>query len=209
MALGDSYATLEELKNYLTVPDTVDDTELESALASASRDIDKTCGRQFNDAGTATARVFYPDGWDLVKVDDFSTTTGLIVKTDDGNDGTYETTWDSIDYQLEPLNGIVDGETGWPYNRIRAVGSRCFPTWCLVNLPLFRAPIQITAQWGWAAVPAPVKQACLIIASETFKLRDAPFGVAGYGDFGPVRVRNNPMAMSKLGPYIRDRVMVA
>jgi hypothetical protein len=47
-----------------------------------------------------------------------------------------------------------------------------------------------------------VHEACLIVASETVKLRDAPFGVAGYGDYGAIRVRNNPMAMGMLAPYI-------
>jgi hypothetical protein len=39
-------------------------------------------------------------------------------------------------------------------------------------------------------------------------LKDAPFGVAGFGEFGAVRVRNNPRAMALLQPYRRLPVLV-
>lgn len=188
------YATLLELKKYLGISDGTDDDELTGALASTSRGIDKHCGHSFTKDVTATARVYYPRGH-VARVDDFHTTTGLVVATDDGDAGTYGDAWAEADYQLEPLNGVVDGEPGWPYTRIRAIG-RSFP--CTQ-----RAPLQVTAQWGWAEVPSPVKQACLIVAAETFKLKDAPFGVAGFGEFGAVRVRENPIACAKLHPYRR------
>lgn len=208
MALGGNYATSTELKGYLGVPasDTTDDTQLTDALNTVSREIEKFCHRQFNDAGSATARVFYPDSNCLTRVDDFSTGSGLIIKTDTAGDGTYATTWASTDYQLEPLNGVVDGESGWPYWTIRAVGTQRFS--CLWTATTI-APLQVTARWGWTAVPASVKQACLILASETFRLKGAPFGVAGMDQFGPIRVRDNPMAAKKLAPYVRDAVLVA
>jgi len=203
MALGDNYATLVELKAYLGIPDTDEDDQLTDALDSASRGIEQFTNRQFNDAVTATARVYYPEHGCRVEVDDFHTTTGLVVDTDEGDDGTYETEWASTDYQLQPLNGIVDGVTGWPYREIIAVEGRRFPT-CS-----HRAPVQVTARWGWAAVPAPVKQATLIVAAETFKLSTAPFGVAGFDGFGAVRVRDNPMAARRLAPYVRHVVLLA
>jgi hypothetical protein len=196
MAIGDSYASLPELKDRLGITDTVDDERGNDALESASREIESACGRQFNQTASATARIFYPHDACWATVDDFYTLSGLVVATDGGDDGTYETTWTAADYQLEPLNGVFDGEQGWPYSEIRAI-SRSFPT------GVRRAPLQVTAQWGWAAVPAPVRQACLILAAETLKLKDAPFGVAGFGEFGAVRVRDNPMVAKKLAPYMR------
>lgn len=205
MALGDSYATRDELKARMDVPlsDTADDSRFDAALASASRGIEQFCGRQFNQTTTASARVFYPINGCLARVDDFHTTTDLAIATDDGDAGSYSTTWSTSDYQLEPLNGIVDGESGWPYYRIRAVGSRHFPT---CNR---RVPLQITARWGWAEIPAPVKEACLILAEEAAKLANSPFGVGGYGQFGILRVRDNPMAARVLMPYRHDPVLVA
>lgn len=203
MAIGDSYATLTQLKSYLKITDADDDSELTDALASASKGITKFCGRQFNKETSATARTYRPTHAGLAMVDDFHTTTGLVIATAD-DDGVFDTTWTSADYELEPFNGVRDGEPGWPYWKIRVVDSSA------LSFPLAsRATLQVTAQWGWAAVPAPVKQACLILAAETFKLKDAPFGVAGFGDFGAVRVRDNPMAKAKLIPYRRNAVLVA
>jgi len=202
MAIGDPYATLPQLKSYLKIADTSDDDELDDALMSATKGIDDYCGRQFNKDTAATARTYTPVRAGLALVDDFHTTTGLIIQTDIDDDGTFDTTWTAADYQLEPLNGVRHGVAGWPFWKIRAIESLTFPAGP-------RATLQVTAQWGWAAVPAQVHQACLILAAETFKLKDAPFGVAGFGDFGAVRVRDNPMAKAKLIPYRRSAVLVA
>lgn len=203
MALGDLYASLADLKTRLDITDTTDDDRLTDALTAASREIEQWCGRQFNDVGSTSVRTFRPRTCEVVAVDDFSTTMGLVVKTDANDDGTYETTWASSDYELEPLDGVVAGSTGWPYYQIRAVGSYLFPVGAR------RAVVQVTAQWGWSAVPSAVREACLIAAAELFKVGDAPFGVAGYGEFGPVRVRLNSRAMQLLAPYQRHPVMVA
>ena len=204
MAIGDPYATLDQLKTRMDIGDNIDDTRLGEALDSASSEIERWCQRQFNDAGAASARTYTADGYSLLRVDDFHTTVGLVVATDTGEDGSYATTWASTDYQLEPLNGVVDGRPGWPYNRIRAVGSYTFPL-----LWPRRTSVQVTARWGWAAVPAQVTEACLLIAAESFKLGDAPFGVAGFSEFGPVRVRMNSRAQSLLTPYRRNPQLVA
>lgn len=209
MAIGDPYATLLELKNKLKITDTVDDLELEVALTTTSRNIEHHCRRQFNKTTTASARVF-----DLhrraykVHVADFHTTTGLVVKVDPAGDESFTETLASSVYRLEPRDGIVDGEEGWPWSRIVAT-QRLHPLhplllYCGYGHPL----VQVTAQWGWAAVPAPVKTACLILASELFKIKDAPFGVAGYGEYGPIRVRQNPIACGLLQPYRRNPVLV-
>lgn len=192
------YATLPELKAYMQITDTTDDAALMDALDSASRGITETCGRTFTMSTTATARQFQPTThcWSLV--DDFWTTTGLIVET--GTDGS---TWTAYtDYELDPANGMVSGEPGWPYSRINAVG------WSFPCSSSRRRTLQVTAKWGWSSIPSPVKQACLMLASETSKLKGAPFGVANMDQFGPVRVRDNPMAMRRLQPYILNPVLV-
>lgn len=203
MALGDSYATEPELRHRLRDnANVLDANELINVLATVSRGIELICGRQFNKTTSATARVFYPRSRCLAIVDDFHTTSGLIVATDTG-DGSYATTHTAADYQLEPLNGIVAGQTGWPYWIIRSVGSLYFPVWNR------RAPLQVTAQWGWAAVPPGVKEACLVVAGETASLPEAKFGIASSAEWGVARVRANPMAMAMIAPYILDPVLVA
>lgn len=205
MTLAASYATLAEIRSRVGITDatnTSHDTQLTAALAAASRGIEKSCNRQFNDAGSASARIYYPDNDCLATIDDFTTLTS--VKTDPGNTGTYSETWATTDYQSEPLNGVVDGETGWPFWQLRAVASRRFP--CVYYDQ--RAPLQVTAQWGWTAVPTPVKEGCLILAEEIYKLKDSPFGVGGYGQFGIIRARENPMVWARIGPYALAPVMV-
>lgn len=200
MALGDPYATLPELKKRSDIPqnDELDDDELTAALASASREIERWCRRQFNDAGTTSTRTYRALGRSLVLVDDFHTTAGLVVSADSAASGVYDEVWTTADYQLEPLNGVVDGVPGWPYSRIKGL---TYGLACGV-----RPVVRVTARWGWAAVPPDVKEACLIMAAESFKLSDAPFGVAGYGEFGPVRVRINSIAEQKLAPYRRHKI---
>lgn len=202
MAIGDSYATLAALKTRLGIADTTDDNALTEALSAASRGIEKFTRRQFNDAVSASARLYYPLHQRLVIVDDFHTTTGLVVKTDTDDNGTYDQTWTSADYQLEPLGGIQDGVTGWPFWRIRAVEYILFEQYG------HRAPIEVTARWGWAAVPAPVKEATLALAEEVFKMKDSPYGIAGFGDF-VVRIRDNPKIAGMLTSYRREAVRVA
>ncbi len=197
MALGDPYATLAELKLRLTITDSVDDTRLTEAMSTASQEIEGYCGRQFNKQIGATARVFYPQHCRLAVVDDFWTTASLAVAVDTDDDGTYETTWVSgTDYQLEPLNGVVDGSPGWPQWRLRAVGGTPFPTRSR------RPPIQVSAQWGWNAVPAPVHEAALVAGEEAFKLKGAPFGPA-------VRIAGNDQITKMIGRYRLDPILAA
>lgn len=203
MALGDPYATLAELKSRVGgVSGSGEDNALTNALAVASRGIEQVTGRQFNKTDTPSARVFYPETQCWTRIHDFHTTSGLIVATDGGNDGTYETTWTAADYQLEPLNGIEGGESGWPYYIIRAVAGRQFPH----NR---RASLQVTAPWGWTAVPAGVHEASLVVAEEIYALKDTRFGVGGVAEWGTIRVRENPMAMKMIAKYILDPVKVA
>jgi hypothetical protein len=202
MAMGDSYATLPELKARFSITDdTRSDAALLAALQAASRGIELVCDRQFNIATEATPRVYHADFYTFASVDDFHTTADLAIATDEDGDGVFEQPWTAADYQLEPLNGINEGQPGWPFSKIRAVGSRAFRCGR-------RASLQVTAQWGWTAVPAPVRDACLIVAGELFKLKEAPFGVAGFTDYGAVRVRENPVAMKQLSPYVRYKVLV-
>lgn len=200
MALGDDYVLLSDMENRLNLTRGEDRTRLAEAISAASRGVDKFCGRQFNLAAAPTARKYKPLGHTTVHADDFVSITSL--KTDDSNIGTFGSTWSTVDYETSPLNGVVDGEPGWPFWRIAAVGSRRFPCFR-------RATVEVTAVWGWAEVPAPVKEATLIAAEEIFKLRDTPFGIGGYGDFGIVRVRDNPFTARMLAKYQRDPVLVA
>lgn len=206
---GDSYATLSQLKSYLGKQLDTRDEQLIDALSAASREIDLHCNRQFNrDTSTtpvATSRDFVPKAQLESRVDEFYSTTGLVVQLDNGGVGAFETTLPSSNYELFPTNGVVDGQPGWPYDRIAATGGMWFPPYWFGRR---RASLRITALWGWASVPPPVKQSCLIMAGQMAMLATAPFGVAGMGEFGVVRVRDIPKAGALLSPLVRDPVKV-
>lgn len=199
MPLGDPYATRNEIKSYVGIPlaDTQDDTLIDDALASVTTEIEDICERQFNNTTTATARVFVPVSELLAIVDDFYTTVDLAVAIDSSGDGVYETAWTvGTDLDLFPLNGIVSGQTGWPFWMLKPKRSSTR------RFPCGYPSLQLTAKWGWAAVPRPVHESCKIATAETFALKDARFGVAGFGAMGELRVRDNPMVMKKLRRYM-------
>lgn len=198
-----AYATLAELRDWVGITraeDTADDTKLSLALDVATALIDNYTDRYFTQDANVVAREYVPLDSRTVDVPyGISTTTGLIVATDDNNDGVYETTWDSTDYRLEPANAADDSR---PWSRIVAVGSRLFPVSTARRYPAVR----ITAKGGWTAVPAPVKQACLIQAAFIWGRKDSRFGVAGSPEFGnELRVETalDRTAQVLLDPYRR------
>ena len=209
--LTDRLVTEDDLKELLGISDSVDDNRLTLAADAATQMIQAYCDRHFVQQATATARTFVASTPWILEVDDISTTTGLVIKTDEDDDGVFETTWAAGDYQLEPLNGKMGGQN-WPYTRIRAIQSREWPQ------DYGQAVIQVTARWGWANpdaandyLPHPVEQAAQIQGVSIFKSADAPLGIAGFGDIGIMRLRQamHPVAAALLAPYRRDPVLVA
>jgi hypothetical protein len=201
LAISNGYATLSQVKAALRITDAVDDALLEMAVESASRLIDGHAGRQFYSAGTAV-RYFVAQDDFVVEVDDLASGT-VTIQTAQDADGVYDTTWLIDDYQLEPLNGILDGIT-WPYTQIRAVGDYLWP------ISGGEALIKVTGVWGWPSVPVAIKQACIIQASRIFKRLDSPLGVAGFGDLGAIRVTRDldPDVAQLVMPYKRMRNFV-
>lgn len=196
--------TVAELADLLHIDDLDDDPRMTMACEAATEMIQVACDRTFFADTSATARVFVPSTYKVCEVDDISTTSGLIVKTDDDADGVYETTWSATDYQLEPLNGRLNAQS-WPYTRVGAIDAREF------SFDGRRPLVQVTAKWGWPAVPSAVRQAAQIQATSLFKSADAPLGIAGFGDVGVMRLRQamHPVAAALIGPYRRDPVLVA
>jgi len=201
MAISNGYCTLAEIKAFVNIVDSNDDDELEDAVNSASRQIDAYCGRKFYADGATSAKVYRTRNPYMVVVDDISTSTGLVLKYDDSDDGTYETTVASTDFILLPLNGEAFGIDGLGFTSIELLtdGPHEFPTTHTNNRPR----IEVTANWGFAAVPEPVRQACLMLSSENFAMRNTPLGIAGVGEFGVLAVRQNRQITRMLDPYRR------
>jgi len=206
MPITNGYATRNQTKAALRIgtADTIDDDLIDNCVGAASRLIDGYCNRRFWQSGTAEARVFQAEDSFYCSIDDIAG-TALTLKTSTQADGTFDLTWSRSDYQLEPLNGNLDGLT-WSYDKIRAVGDYLFPT---VNANYGeQALVQVTAIFGWPSVPEPVTQATIIQASRIFKRYDSPLGVAGFGDLGAIRVSRflDPDMAQLVEPYRRMRI---
>lgn len=182
------YATLQQIKNWIGLSDARDDLSLDLCIEAASRTIDDHCSRRFYLDTNVSARKYKVVNPYHVVVDDIGTTTGFIFKTDDDADGTFETTWASIDLQYEPLY-----HDATPITLIRIVNG-VLPKNCNG-----RAEVEITAKWGWPAVPSEVQMATLIYATRLFKRRQSPEGILGLSTEGsPIRLGSDDKDVAKL-----------
>ena len=204
MAIVNGYATLSDVKAAARITDSIDDSLLEIAIESSSRDIDAYTERVFFSSGaTAVARVYIPQDIYLVETDDIISVT--IVKSDSGGNGTFDITWAVTDYQLEPLNGLAGG-ISTPSTRIRAIGDYLWPVYDPRNVNSNQASVQVTGVFGFASVPSAIKQATILASLRAYKRYESPTGVLGFSDMGVVRVgRLDPDVERLVAPYRKIR----
>jgi hypothetical protein len=184
-----TYASLPALKDWIgsysvDVADPErDDYALSTALIAASRAIDNACNRRFwldpepvtfKVQNRAGQTVFIPD----LSSDDF---TVEIVR-----DG-HRTAVDAGDIVwLRPAEA--------PYRQFTIDG-----------VPLYLTDrVEVTGRFGWPEVPAPIEQACLILAARIFKRKLSPEGITGFagGDLNPLRVTSRDFDVEALiAPY--------
>lgn len=181
MAWAPDYVTAAELKSWLRITDTADDTLLAFAITTASRAVDAHCGRQFGQITPAAARYYTFEGYEVdgraaLLVDDIYSLTGLAVAVDTDADGDWDTTITyGTDFDVWPANAAADGR---PWTRLLLRPSTS--TW----FTYAHDSVRVTALYGWAAVPSAVKLATLLLAAERFARRNAPFGIAGSPEMG-------------------------
>jgi len=168
------------------VTDPADDSTMESMIEGISRAIDKHCKRRFYTTAEDETRYYTADYSDLLYPGDIISITTL--KTDDGGDGTFETTWtEDTDFYLEPYNAALDDE---PYTRIviAPLGNYSFPR-------KVRKGVQIVGKFGYSSsTPDNINEACLLMAERLFKRKDAIFGITGSPEMGVLRqiLRDDP-----------------
>jgi hypothetical protein len=188
------YVELDELKAMLQIDDYVDDNLLAGHIEAASRTVDDICHRTFSLDAVASARTFYPQSSLVCSVDDIGTTAGLLVRIDDSLVGTFDFTVTDFTAQPDnalarnvPITKLIAYDTYWPTD--------------------IRPTVQVTARWGWPAVPEPVKSATAIMAGRLYKRADSLLGVAGFGDLGAITLRAvDPDVKLMLSPYVRPAV---
>lgn len=197
MAITNGYATDAQLKAALGATNDDQLAQRELSIEAASRQLDGWCGRRFWVDATAVDRQFWADDPRCLPVDDISSTTGLVVKIDTDGDGTFETTLTiATDFILLPANA-ADEVPVWPYTEVWLADNYYWP-----RLSNGRPGVQVTAKFGWPAVPDDIEKACIIQATQLFKAKDAAFGVADF-DGGAMRITAglHPTAKALAAPY--------
>lgn len=167
------------------------DATIEDTIEAVSRAIDKMCDRVFYQRASTT--LIY-DVWedDHVRLEDIYDTTGMTVKSDTSNDGTFDYTHDAADY----FTKSASNQPGWPVTDLY-LRAGSFTTG--------RQTLEVVANYGWSAVPDDVKEACLIMANRSLHRRNSPEGVAGFSEFGVARISRSQDsdAINYLYPYQR------
>jgi len=200
MAIVNGYCTLAEVKSALRLTDNADDGLLEKAIESASRRIDGYCGRFFYKTSSASINI-YPINEYLLRMPEDLATSTVTIKIDTAANGTYATTLvQGVDYILEPTNAAL---RGYPYVHARMVGGATFPLYVTPSFPT----VQVTAQWGWNAVPSDVSQACVLLSMRQFARLNAALGVVGFADMA-LQVRAvDPDVRDLLNQYVAFGVL--
>jgi Phage gp6-like head-tail connector protein len=187
MAITNGYATLTQIKAYMSISDNTDNDLLEDLIESASRSIDRIANRRFYLDAVASARLYRAYSDIFVYVDDIGTTSSLIVKTDSNGNGTYAKTLTlNQDYILDPLTA---SSLNRPFTQLTMVSNtETWPIFPGLTQNGLRPGVQVTARWGWPSVPDDINMACLILTADLYKRKDAPGGILGLGDLGVVRM---------------------
>jgi hypothetical protein len=214
-AVNFAYCSVGEVKSALAVSpdDTKDDFEIQRAVLSATSMLTNECGQHFY--RVTEARTFTYDSITALFTDPFVPGSITSFKLDYDGDGVYEVTWaENVNYQAmrfaDHYNAGYLGEKR-PHNYVQALlnssvgGGQFLPfIWPWTQ----RNRVQITATWGWQSVPQNIANAALILAVDLFKAKDTPWGVAGFGELGLVRVQSNPQIMDLITDYQNPRNVV-
>ena len=159
-AITDAYATAANYRAVISKSDTAEDAEVLNDLTAISRYLDAELGRFFTQDASAVARQYFPpaNGGRLLLTNDIASSAGLVVKSDDNEDGTAEITLAATDYRLHPQNAELDAEAK-PWRGLM------LNNWGDVSLWVPGRLYEITAIFGWPAVPAAIERATIHLAA--------------------------------------------
>jgi hypothetical protein len=178
-----AYTTTALVKSSLGIPTatTSEDTAIAAAIDAAEALINNYTGRTFE---TVTeSRTFIPRTASILDIDDLATLSGLIIKTDEDQNGSYENTL------VQGTDFVMVGNTN-PYRKVTQI-NQGWP------LSIYGRPtVQVTGTWGFASsVPDNIKQAALLMSCRLFQRKASPLGfqAGAISEFGPVRIsRQDP-----------------
>ena len=200
----EQYVDKDDVKTWLGLSGTGQDTNIDIAIDAASRAIDHYTGRVFTISEAVEDRHYDCEFADYAFIDDIATTTGLVVKTlnEDGTDD--QTLVLDTDYYLYPLNADKL-HPKMPFNKIVMAienGGKVLPTH-------YPKGLKISAKFGFPiqhgqtdTIPEAVKQAALIQASRFWQRRISPMGFSGNPETGQAPV----IFLSQLDPDVQTLI---
>jgi hypothetical protein len=156
MALDDAYATLADYKAVAGHTGTGDDAVINRDLKTVSRWLEQKLGRFFAKDTVDKTRLYVPRSRsDTLWVDDLSATPTSI-KIDEDDDGLFtdETALVATDFELWPLNALVQPEQE-AYTHI------VLTPWGKKGKWTPSLHVQVVGKFGWPAVPNQVLTACI------------------------------------------------
>ena len=187
------FPTAEEIKDYVNDKTATANLPLViSARAAAIAQLNNDCQRTFVVAGSASARLYVPSSYEIVRIHDCTSVTSV---TNDGN------TIGSSLYQLEPVNAMSWTGEAVPYEQIRMIGSTA---WEYGTNNTREATVSVTATWGWSSIPYPIVESCKIIAKDILMNRNSfGFGLAAITEQAGITARTNPFVAGAISTYRR------
>lgn len=177
-----AYATPEELRAWMELPEPGEDDDTDALLAdlldTASSQVDEHCDRSFTPADAPSPRRYDTlDDGRYVFVDDFVGSA----------------TVNGIEATAYPLNP----QRGRPYTALKGAFGR-------------HQIIEVVAAWGWPETPEAIVTATLMLAARLWDRRQSPGGVLGTSDIGVIRVTGTDRDVEALlAPYVRARGYMA
>lgn len=190
---SDLYTDLTTVKASLTKITANDKDDLiERSIRAACRMIDRRTGRRFYADAVASARTFPVIGQSLYRerdqvllVDDIASVDGLAVAFGRTGSWTAVTGWET-----GPDNALAYGAA---ITELTGAGG-----WLPAS-----GRVQVTAVWGWPAVPDDIAEAARLLAARLYKRKDSPEGVLGSSEWGVSRVsRTDPDVEALIAPFV-------
>ncbi len=174
------------------------DDDVEAACSAATEVLQQELGRRFSKDSSDVVRLYTALDDRFLNVRDLVSVTTL--RTDDDGDGSFETTWGTEDYKLQPLNAAQDLE---PFTVIEIDlhnGDKRFPT-------RVQGGVQITGKFGWPKLPQGLIMAARILATQLMKRsRENPSFIIT-AETAIVILRNDPQMNALLKGLRRPKVV--
>lgn len=166
----------------------LNDTTLQGYIDAASQALNNACGRQWVLAnGGATARTFNPsEALRELVIHDCTTITSVVENGVTLVAGT--------DYEAHPLNNRSPSGETVPYNTLVKPYTNWYTTTGL-------ASVTVTATWGWATIPYPIVQACLVLGKELCNNQDIRLGIVGLAEGVVTGIRQNKIVREAIDAY--------